>query len=507
MHHLDECPLTIEDAEGSRVLAIGHAAGPVAWRTLRISVIPRLALVVRPGSRVVFEPCTVRAGESGLIVFGPTGPDWVPNGLGVTIRFRLQDEPGARGQPTELALWHDRVPRFDPREPWVERRFDPGAAAGRSGRFVVECVAAPGAPPEEGELALFELVTSDEGTMDLARARSFRRLRMRNEKATFDAYYRHSIFQDDAGLAARPAQVAATGDAGAPAAVPSPAPAASPASAFSHAHALLVERLALDPPAFGWRLRTKLEALIGSRGTDPRSRLRILSLCSGAARIETDFVRGLDGDRLSVTLLDLNPDLLRLAKESLSAWCAPECIVGDVNELDLQGRRFDVIVCVSGLHHVVEMERVVDEVAAGLDDGGEFWSVGETVGRNGGRLWPESYEVASAFFDRLAPKHRQNRYCGAVDARLPDDDYSIDCFEGIRCEAIEPALLQRLAPIHVSRHNCFVWKLFSPAYSDNYDLGLPKDRRLVEEAVDQDVNLQRRGGRPVELNGVFAKRR
>jgi SAM-dependent methyltransferase len=210
---------------------------------------------------------------------------------------------------------------------------------------------------------------------------------------------------------------------------------------------------------------------------------------------------------VSLTLLDMNPDLLNRATQRLSQSCAVEGILADVNELDLEGRRFDVILCVSGLHHVVELEHVFEEVAAGLRDDGEFWSIGETLGRYGGRMWPESYEVANAFFRRLPRKYRVNRMTGnVVDEDLGDMDYSIGCFEGIRCESIEPVLDRYLTPVDVCRHNCTLFKLFSPTYSDNYDTRSADDRALIEEAVDREIALFRQGGRPIELNGVYRRR-
>ena len=83
---------------------------------------------------------------------------------------------------------------------------------------------------------------------------------------------------------------------------------------------------------------------------------------------------------------------------------------------------------------------------------------------------------------------------------------SIGCFEGIRCESIEPTLLRFLKPIQVAKHNCIISKLFSPSYSHNFDMTLEKDRMLVEAAVDLDVALHTRGSFGVELNGVYCRR-
>ncbi len=215
------------------------------------------------------------------------------------------------------------------------------------------------------------------------------------------------------------------------------------------------------------------------------------------------MVRNVPHDGLSLTLLDVNPNLLRLASRTLESWGPVDTIVADVNELNLDDQKFDVILCVSALHHVVELEHLIQEVVGAIGDTGEFWSIGETLGRNGGRMWPEPYKIANGFFSGLEDKYRYNRVTRAVDKYLPNLDYSIGCFEGIRAEAIEPTLLRFLTPVHVARHNCIVHKLFSLSYSDNFDMALERDRALVNTAVDLDVALHFHGRFDVELNAIY----
>ena len=546
----EETPFTVEDASGPGALTSADTKGCVSWRTTSISVIPRLSLVITVNSSVVFEPVQISPGEVGLITFGPTVMGFAPGRLQVAVRFRPVDHDTLAGRvPTEVELFSYRMDAFDAQEPWVEKQFELDSVAGMVGSFVVACISAPGVSSKEGELGLYEFVVGVEETLELNRARAFKQLRMRNEKANFDAYYQNVIFQSDdqylifqsdeqnapanpqgadpsesrrahIGPGRRLANLfkrfgrAIAGDRNTIAASSSrpegEEQSASPDStgakdnAFSYSHSLLVEKLGISPPSFGWRLQTKLNEFIADRGVNGNSKLRVLSLCGGAARIEAGLIGGLPGDHLELTLLDLNPDLLNTAKRRLSELCEVNCLLGDVNELDLQGDRFDIILCVSGLHHVVEMEHLIEGVAKGLADKGEFWSIGENIGRNGGRLWPDSYEVANTFFSKLDKKYRVNRMTGlVVDECLQDLDYSIGCFEGIRCESIEPNLLNYLSPIDVCKHNCIVWKLFSPTYSDNYDMGRPEDVALIHEAIDLDIGLLRRGGRPIELNGVY----
>ena len=172
------------------------------------------------------------------------------------------------------------------------------------------------------------------------------------------------------------------------------------------------------------------------------------------------------------------------SRQHLSEKCSVEAIEGDLNTIDLQGSRFDVIICVAALHHVVELEHVIDTIAGALEPNGEFWSIGEYIGRNGIRLWPEDYEAANTFFTQLSERHRTYTLPGfepRVDKYLPNFDHSVDLFEGIRSEEIYFTLHQKLFPLHADRRDCVLSRLIDPGYSSNYDLGNPDDVTIIEQ--------------------------
>ena len=292
-----------------------------------------MALVLSPGTRLVFPPARVAINPAGLVTFGATSGDPAGGQLRLVVRFRAEEssETGAPG----AELYSELLPQLDSRNPWVERHFRPALPQGATGSFIVECASVSGAP-SAGELALYEFVVSDEPSLDLDRARAFRGLRMRNEKSNFDAYYQHSLFQEaEDAPAPCPRTTFATRlkrswsalagqrPAAPPEAtrVPTPAAAPAPASAFTYSHNLLLARLALAPPAFGLRLAARAAA--PSRDGP----LRILSLCSGEARIEAGLVRHLPAGSVSLTLLDMNPDLLNRATQRMAQSCAAEGIL------------------------------------------------------------------------------------------------------------------------------------------------------------------------------------
>ena len=228
-----------------------------------------------------------------------------------------------------------------------------------------------------------------------------------------------------------------------------------------------------------------------------------------AREIEEGIIDGFDPDRIELTLTDINPDLLTRAKNRLAGKARVRSEVMNLNRLDLPRRTYDIIVCVSALHHVVELERVIGQSADALVEDGEFWSIGEYVGRNGTRLYEDAHAAANDYFRKLPAKYRVNRNPGSnavTDDRLPNLDCSLTCFEGIRSAEIEPIMDRCFQPVEVIKYDCFLWRLFNLAYFDNYDLEQPGDREIVDEAIEIEADFV--GRRPADgAYGAYTGRR
>ena len=482
----------------------------VSWRNSHHTEPPRLGLVILAGARVVFGPIYVPQDGVGFCVVGPALPEISPDGFDVFVRFRPSDGTSE----TTLATRH--IEAFDSREPWSKILFPVQAVAGETGSFIVECDPGPQHDPRADWLGLYEFVVSSESSLRLNRARALKQYRMRNELSFFGQVYEHPMYRSDDGHVASPKEQQLRDDERVTEKSPEDGPACDdspsepkPPDAYGLSFQLLADHLQRPTPDFFARLHDRLSAFSTSHPS-PALKLRVLSLCSGAARYEKEFVRNQPhADRLDLTLLDINSPLLDKGRNALSNWCSVQTVVCDVNRLDLQGERYDIVLCISGLHHLVELERVMDVIAGGLRDGGEFWSVGEYVGRNGNRLWPEAYGVANSFFRSLPEKYRVCRNPGAeprVHEELPNMDCSINTFEGIRSEDIENCIARHFTPFAVDTRCCFTWRLFDLAYLDNYDTRLPEDYAIVRRAVDLEIDHYTRGGRPTVLNGIYTKR-
>lgn len=100
-----------------------------------------------------------------------------------------------------------------------------------------------------------------------------------------------------------------------------------------------------------------------------------MSICSGAARIEAGWSAAVP-EGVEWSLLDINEDLLQIAAKQFPPGIHLDLIVADANNLVPTGEQWDVIICVSALHHLVELEKVMRFISRSLKNDGEFWSVG-----------------------------------------------------------------------------------------------------------------------------------
>jgi len=269
---------------------------------------------------------------------------------------------------------------------------------------------------------------------------------------------------------------------------------------YRYAHRILASLIRIPPPNFSERIRSIHER-------EGRT-VRILSLCSGAAGIDRKMIVDA-GCPVGITLFDLNENLMRKAVAALESVAQTSVVLGDVNAISVEqfgNLTFDVAMFVSGLHHVVEIEHVLRTVIELLLPNGEFWIVGEAIGRNGNQLWPEALNAANSVFSPLPERFRHNAFTHKIDSMIPETDFSANSFEGIRSEEIESLLLRYLDPVEIWRRNCFLWRLVNSVYFNNYDLNSQEDRNIVLSFVAAEYNLWKRGGRPTESYGVYRRR-
>jgi hypothetical protein len=372
-------------------------------------------------------------------------------------------------------------------------------------RLVITVGAGPQGKPEGDWLGLTLLSIGDSCGQALRRAKNNLKWRLKNEIEHFQAVYCSDFYKDrqidrrstDNGLIRK----LPTGISKLDFPVDllsqhlkniNPAP---EENVYSFATRLLGSLLPITPPNYAERLQ-KIHA------RQPDRPVRMLSICAGEAAIEGSIL-SIANVPVSLCLLDINSSLLNKAAIRIPDCAVVDRVLGDANQLSGQLGLFDVINITSGLHHLVDLESVLGGIADSLDVGGEFWLIGEQVGRNGNRLFPDARNECNKIFSNWPSSRRKNSSTNVIDDFMPDLDYSSACFEGIRSQEILQLLDRYFLGEDVYLRNCFLWRLFNAAYSANFDLGIDEDVTMVRKAVTAELLHWAHGGVGTELFGIY----
>jgi len=135
---------------------------------------------------------------------------------------------------------------------------------------------------------------------------------------------------------------------------------------------------------------------------------RALSLACGHGHVERLLAeRGVFRECLG---LDLAPGAIEQARR-LAAGAGLENLqyrVADLNRLQLEPGSFDLILAVGALHHVSDLEHVLDEVHRALSPGGLLVS-NEYIGPDRWQVSPRQYELINAAIHLIPPDLRERR--------------------------------------------------------------------------------------------------
>jgi SAM-dependent methyltransferase len=443
----------------------------------------RPALFLSAGDSLLLPPLRT-ASESVLRLRFADGGDLAPEGS-LAIEVDIVDMAG-NSRSLMRASVHS-IPRIG--EPEIQTALISLPACSSEAIVLrLRCLADPERGAAVGSVVLLELVAGQAGEIDLVAARAFRALRIASEMRHFSQAYDHPMY------VARRARTALGIDA----LIPSERSFAIPGAvenAFDYALSSLCRSLKHTAPDFERRLRD----LASEHG-----RLSILSVGTGQGLVEAALFRSVQLP-IELTIIDVNEDLLDRAAGVMPAnTVIARRIVADANALPHLPGGFDIAMCVSGVHHLVELGAFFAAVRDVLKESGELWLIGEQIGPAGNRLDPSALARANQLFSSLPERLRRNYYTGQIDTRLDNPDQSDSTFEGIRSDAIESEIARFFVPVHVSRRDCILWRMVWPEYVDNYSLQRKDDVEILDWLVEQELDYYLAGGRPTELHGVYA---
>lgn len=138
------------------------------------------------------------------------------------------------------------------------------------------------------------------------------------------------------------------------------------------------------------------------------------------------------------------------------------------------------------LHHVVELEHLLDRVKAMLHPDGRF-AVSDMIGRNGHQRWPEARAALDRFWDELPKDYRYHRQLKRQEDRFLDWDCSVYGFEGIRSQDILPLLCERFHFETFVAFGNIIDPLIDRGFGGNFNAEAEWDREFIDRVHAADV--------------------
>jgi SAM-dependent methyltransferase len=211
-----------------------------------------------------------------------------------------------------------------------------------------------------------------------------------------------------------------------------------------------------------------------------RPKVAMLSLGSGPGGVELVLAR--EAPSAKYLCLDLNPAMLQMGESSAKAEGLPVCFQqADLNTVNLPKHQFDLVLCHASLHHVLELERLAQQINNAMRPGGELVVV-DIITRSGYRMWPETRKVVHRIWQTVPDRYRLNHTAypeKRIDQKIWQGDTRRFGMECLRSEDILPVLSRNFAPSLFFPLYTIARRFFDTMYGPNYDLERPLDLAIL----------------------------
>lgn len=230
---------------------------------------------------------------------------------------------------------------------------------------------------------------------------------------------------------------------------------------------------------------------------DREANSRFVSLGSGNCDIEIELalqLRSSGHTGFAFDCIDLNPAMLERGRTAaMSAGVASQFsfLEGDLNSWN-PAREYSAVLANYALHHVVNLEGLLDQVRRSLTARGYFL-VTDIIGRNGHLRWPEALEIVHEFWRKLPPSYRFNQQLHRYEELLEEWDCSTEAFEGIRAQDILPSLLSQFHFHLFVPFGNIIDPFIDRSFGVNFDASAEWDRKFIDVVHERDEEGLRLG--------------
>lgn len=236
-----------------------------------------------------------------------------------------------------------------------------------------------------------------------------------------------------------------------------------------------------------------------------RPGIRLLSLGSGPCGMEIDFAK--KSPQATIVCMDLNGELLELGRErARQLRLNMEFVPTDLNTVKLPENEFDFVYCAAALHHVIELERLAEQIQTTLRPEGEFITV-DVITQSGYLMWPETREAVHTIWRTLPARFRINHTRlpeGQIDDEVWEPDTSEHGMECVRSGDILSVLGQAFEVKHYVPYFSISRRFLDTMYGPNYDLSASLDAAIFNWIWALDRHYLESGQlRPETFFGVY----
>jgi len=148
-------------------------------------------------------------------------------------------------------------------------------------------------------------------------------------------------------------------------------------------------------------------------------------------------------------------------------------------------RSYDGCIANQSLHHVLGLERLLDQVKQSLRPRAPFL-ICDIAGRNGHLRWPEALQMVRGLWPKLPPSYRYNHQVKRYEEMFEDWDCSKEGFEGIRCQDILALLVERFQFHFFFGFANVIEPFVDRSFGPNFDMGNDWDRSFIDEVHSLD---------------------
>ncbi|PLS69391.1 MAG: hypothetical protein CV045_02565 [Cyanobacteria bacterium M5B4] len=232
---------------------------------------------------------------------------------------------------------------------------------------------------------------------------------------------------------------------------------------------------------------------------------RILSLGCGHGGFELSIASQLNVP-YELIAVDLNPYIFGEAKRRIEEKKLNiEFKAIDLNFVALEPDSFDVIFAHASLHHMLNLEHLMEQIYHGLKSNGRFVIL-DMIGEVQTLFWCENVEFARNLVEQFPAKIKKKLSANPIAPYQPP---SLQVgMEGIRQEELEFEIDRFFDPIKCFKYNSFMRLIgTNPVLGNIFDLEDVNDREYLETLCRLDLDQVSNGSlRPTEMFAVYQKK-